>query len=281
MRRSLRFAPALIVGVCIVQVAFAQGKPPRERAAAKIAPADAAAEQQKSQKLQAILKQWEFKSAGLGSLDIRFTREDISPGWDGEDGPTKFRGRALLQSPDRAILRFEKLERVKGQQRYTAHEDIILTGQHVLQYAYPTRQIFVHPLAKDARQRILEEGPLPFLFKMRASELERRFRLNLASETTNAYIIEVHPLLEYDQETFIGAHLWLNKRSFLPDKLRFYAPNKKDQKEYTFGGIVENPQLDPNLFRGTKLEGWTVHENPGPDPAQRGAAAHSRRPTPR
>jgi TIGR03009 family protein len=187
----------------------------------------------------------------------------------------------VVQSPDRAIVRFEKREREKNLDHYIVHEEIICTGKHILQYAYPTRQIFVYPLSKEERRRTLEEGPLPFLFNVHAHDLEARFRLKLASETSQAYVIEVHPLLEHDQELFIGAHLWLNKQSFLPDKLRFYAPNGKDRKEYTFGAVQMNPTLDPQLFRGKRLDGWTIVENPGPGPVQTRGATRSARPAAR
>lgn len=280
MRRSSRLVVALLAGGCTVAIAFGQTTPTRGKPATKRSAPDPAVEQEKNRKLQAILSEWEKQSAGLSSLDIRFTREDVSPGWD-ENGPTQYRGQAHLQSPDRAFLRFEKLERDKGRERYVIHEDIICTGKHVLQYAYPTRQIFVFPLPKEARGRILDEGPLPFLFNMHAKELQERFLLKLGRETQDAYLIEVHPLKEYDQESFVGAHLWLNKQTLLPDKLRFTAPNGKDYKTYTLGGMHTNPQFEKTHFQGKRLEGWTIVENPGPDPSRPPAAARMKRAVPR
>jgi TIGR03009 family protein len=278
MRRSSRLAAALVAGACTVAVAFGQAPPPRQRPAAKRQAPDPAAEQANRRKLSGILGEWEKQSKGLHSLDVRFNRRDVSPAWDGADGPTEFRGRALLQSPDHAFLRFERVEREKAKERLVIHEDIICTGKHVLQYAYPTRQVFVYPLSQEARNRALEEGPLPFLFNMQAASLEARFKLRLRDQVGEAYLIEIFPRLPHDQESFASARLWLNMKTYLPDKLVLYSTTAKDRKEYEFCAIHTNPEIKPSLFQGISPEGWTIVRNPGPSPAPPRAATRSRRP---
>lgn len=278
MRRSSRLAAALVAGACTVAVAFGQAPPPRQNPNGKRQAPSPADEQAKSRELAGILGAWEKQSKGLRTLDVRFTRRDVSPAWDDENGPTEFRGQALLQSPDHAFLRFEKVEKEKAKERRVIHEDIICTGKAVLQYAYPTRQIFVFPLSKEARNRALEEGPLPFLFNMQARNLEGRFKMRLLGKVRESYVIDVFPLLPEDQESFASARLWLNTKSYLPDQLILYSTNRKDRKEYTFGAIHANPDIDPAVFQGKSLEGWTVVRNPGPNPSPPRAAARSRRP---
>jgi hypothetical protein len=98
----------ILTSACTAGITFGQNGPTREKPAPKRSAADPALEQAKSQKLRGILGEWEKQSTGLSSLNVRFTRQDFSPGWDDANGPTEYRGQAVVQSPDRAIVRFEK-----------------------------------------------------------------------------------------------------------------------------------------------------------------------------
>ena len=69
---------------------------------------------------------------------------------------------------------------------------------------------------RKTRQRALEEGPLPFLFNMKASEAEARYLMTLVSEDKDFYVISVAPRLRVDQEAFSKAFLKLNGKTFLP-----------------------------------------------------------------
>ena len=61
----------------------------------------------------------------------------------------------------------------------TTHTETIVCGQNdVWQYLYEGKQIFIFPLAKGERQRALDEGPLPFLFNMKAKEAEERYEMS-------------------------------------------------------------------------------------------------------
>ncbi|MDR3633201.1 MAG: outer-membrane lipoprotein carrier protein LolA [Isosphaeraceae bacterium] len=217
-----------------------------------------ATEAKKRQQMDAILRAWEKQSMGRMTIDARFVRLDVSKVW----GNTEYRGRASLQSPSLAYLELKKVDKQKKPPTLVPHEEIICTGSHVLQYAYETQQIFVFPLAKDQRKRALDEGPLPFLFNTRAAELTARYDLSLVDENKDVYLIGVMPRLETDQESFSKAFIWLNKVSFLPDKLVLFAPNEQDTKEYTFTLINENKPFDPGTFKGQRRPGWKVVENP-------------------
>jgi TIGR03009 family protein len=263
MRRPTQVSVLLIAGTWTAAVALGQTAPPRRTpTSARTAAADPAAEQARTRRLKGILAAWEKQSAGLRSLDVRFTRVDTSPTWDEK---VEYRGQALLQSPDRAFLVFEK-QQEPPRHGYVRHEAILCNGRVVLQYAYATKQIFAYPLSPEDRQRALEEGPLPFLFNMHARDLEARFRLALRAETKDAYVIDVLPRLVQDRESFGVARLWLNRQSYLPDKLQLLSPNGKDTKVYTFGAIHTNPAIDPTVFQPTKPADWTVIENPAPGP---------------
>lgn len=266
--RGHRTALILIVGL----VSTAHGQAP---APPRVPPA-AAAKAQKQKQLDAILREWEQRSAERATINAQFNRRDVSKVW----GNTEYQGQASLQRPDLARLEMRKVDREKNPPVFVPHEEIICTGKHVLQYMHETRQIFVFPLAKEERQRALDEGPLPFLFNTRADDLKRRYDLSLRDENKTVYLLAVTPLLAADQDSCSKAFIWLNRATLLPDKLMLVAPNEQDTREYTFTVIRENEKLDPDKFVGRKPRGWTVVQNPAapqaPAPNRAGAPAPGR-----
>ena len=95
------------------------------------------------------------------------TRVDVSAAWEER---LKFEGRAYFQSPNLASVEFWEVENEEASRAHETRE-ADLAHDRVLQYVFPTKQVFVHPLAGEQRKRALEEGPLPFLFNMKAESV--------------------------------------------------------------------------------------------------------------
>ncbi len=147
----------------------------------------------KAARMQWLLKAWEGQSKKLKTLDVHINRIDLAPAWNEE---LRFEGRAVFKKPELAYLNFNKVKTTKdakgkqvpvvnpkdGKPVSTPHETIVCTGREVWQYLHDLRQVFVYPLAKEERKRALDEGPLPFLFNMKAQEAERRYFLSLEGE---------------------------------------------------------------------------------------------------
>ncbi len=210
--------------------------------------------------LAKILSSWEATSHRLQSLEVSLTRRDVNPAWG---NASVFEGRAFLEKPDRARLEFWKM--VEQPNKTMSREDqehIICTGKSVLQYVFATKQIFVYTLTKEQRDQVLNEGPIPFLFHFEANKAKERYKFSFVREAPNAYILKVIPLQRADSEAFSLAWLSLNKKSFLPLKLVMIMPNGKEQREYEFSSIKGRDHLDPKIFVGKGIEGWTVIRNP-------------------
>src|SRR6185437_14621758 len=113
-------------------------------------------------------------------------------------------GRAILRGPNLAFLDFQKYVKNEktGKTELKPHERIVCTGTEVWQYRSDTRQIYIFPLEKQNQKRALEEGPLPFLFNMKAAEAEARYEMTLVDETPRFFVISVNPLLKIDMESF-------------------------------------------------------------------------------
>ena len=144
------------------------------------------------------------------------------------------------------------------------HERIVCTGKEVWQYHSPTRQIFIFPLEKQQQQRALEEGPLPFLFNMRADEAKKRYQMSLIAENSATYMVTVIPLLEIDKESFSKAIIQLDRKYLLPTNIVLIAPDGKSTQDYKFSDVKPNAVVDARNFVCKPLDPpWKVVRNPG------------------
>jgi TIGR03009 family protein len=279
MRRIAGTFVTLIVAAGVTSAAFGQApqarRPAASAAASKAAAAkvpDPAEEAAKRAEMEKLLGLWEKQSARLTALDVGFERTDKSPGWNEK---IKYQGRAYLQTPNLACLHFQKEEEKAGEKpKLVPHERIVVTGKEVLQYDYETKQIFRFPLDKQDRKKALQEGPLPFLFNMKAAEARQRYGMTLMDQNPKAYLIAIVPHDDYDREVFSKAFIQLSKTTFLPDRLMLLSPNGKDTQDYVFSGIKANGEINPQFFQALTIKGWKLIDNPAPNQAgQRPAAA--------
>jgi TIGR03009 family protein len=222
-------------------------------------------------RMKAVLREWERRSAQLKSLDVRIKRLDQDPAWNEIE---QYEGRAVLQSPNLACLEFKKVvkdPKDPKKEGLVDHERIVCTGSEVWQYKYDTRQIFIFPLDREQQKRALEEGPLPFLFNMRAADAEARYIMNVVKEEKDYFWIRVLPLIQIDRESFSQAYLKLGRATYLPERIRLYSPNGKSTKDFLLHQVHPNERTDPRFFQGVVLgKPWKVERNPGGELAPRG-----------
>jgi TIGR03009 family protein len=230
----------------------------------------------KKAEMEKVLSEWEVRSKKIVSLEVLFDRIDRSPGW----GDQYYQGRAMLQSPDLALLQFQKYKIDANGKKVVAKKDgklvpqlepepferIVCTGTKVLQYSWDDKKIFIFPLDKEARQKALQQGPLPFLFNMKAADAKKRYSMTLLNQDEKDYLIGIVPNEEIDKDSFSKAFLWLNKKSFLPDQLWLYTVGNKERQEFVFAGelntIRANTPLDQKFFLDARFPGWKAIENP-------------------
>ncbi len=257
-----------------VEAAPARGKVAPKAKAAPVAAPD-------GQRMEQLLNLWEKQSALLKSLDVKFKRVDHSPAWGDNE---LYEGRAMLQSPNLAWLDFKKVGVDKNNKpALVPHERIVCTGKEVWQYHSPTRQIFIFPLEKQQQQRALEEGPLPFLFNMRAGEAKKRYKMSLVAENEKTYMVTVIPLLEIDKESFSKAIIQLDREYLLPTNIVLIAPDEKSTQDYKFTNVKPNAVVDARNFICKPLDPpWKVVRNPGGDGPRRPAVENpaAREPAP-
>jgi TIGR03009 family protein len=231
-----------------------------------------------------LLADWEGQSKKLETLELAIYRIDKDPQWGDVE---HYLGRAAFKNPQLAFLDFRKVKmqeqpdpkdkkkkllvpvKKNNQVVSVPFETIVCTGAEVWQYRYDVKQIFIFPLDKDQRKRALEEGPLPFLFNMRAADAQKRYEMELKGQDNNKYLVKIKPLLPQDQETFSIAWVYLDKEFLLPTRIFLLAPNGKMTKDFQLSQIKPNQKVDPRLFVGVNPGNqFKIERNPGgPAPA--------------
>jgi len=237
-------------------------------------------------KMKWLLQKWEGQSAKLKTLDVRIYRVDQDFRWKDE---VHYEGRAIFKYPNLAYLDFSELKlapNAKGQlapvpdpnnpkaRLKTRVETVVCAKDAVWQYLYKGKQIFIFPLAKGERQRALDEGPLPFLFNMKAQEAEARYDMTLEGENAQYYLVKVVPKLDEDKESFRFALLYLEKTYLLPAEIKLLSPDGKSSRDFLLSNPKANKEneIDPKIFEGRVYKGWAVQKNPAADAPRQGNA---------
>jgi TIGR03009 family protein len=259
---------ATVLGAAAVGLAQ-QGAMPQRKGAVAPAPVDANAVRAKAlaretaarQAMETLYGEWEKRSAQTTSLSVGFRRTDQDPGF----GVSFYQGQALLQSPDLACLNFEKevtgadgkpvIDAKTNRAKTAPHDRVVCTGKEVLQYTWDDRTVHIYPLGREARQKALQQGPLPFLFNFKAAEAKQRYDMKLIQSDEQNYTVTIEPKLEEDRAEFDKAFLYLSKANLLPTKLFLMKPNGESQK-FEFGPPLVNAAIKPGYFAKLKLDGW-------------------------
>jgi TIGR03009 family protein len=241
-------------------------------------------------KMDWLLKQWEKQSSLLKTLDVSILRIDNTPAWDDLE---YYEGRALFKTPNLAFINFEKIKQdenkkpikdpqnkdpKKAKYLTTPYERIICTGKEVWQYKSDTQQIFIFPLQKDEQAKAIEEGPLPFLFNMKADDARKRYQMTLMAEDQSTYGVSIKPRLQVDRESFSLAFVKLDKRFLLPVYIKMVSPDGKSHKEFRLGPMYPNKPVNEKNFEGKPLgPPWKVVRNPAGEERPRAGMPRGRK----
>jgi TIGR03009 family protein len=295
-RMTIRAAQFLAIWAMGVSVSFGQaperGRAPdaeapaaeAERSAAPPRQAGAPAKPVDPAKMEWLLKQWERQSSLLKTLDVTILRIDDAPAWGDRE---YYEGRALFKSPNLAFIDFNKIKLddkkkpIKDPQKNrwvsTPYERIVCTGTEVWQYRSDTQQIFIFPLENNEQKKAIEEGPLPFLFNMRAEDAKQRYQITLMSEDKKSYGISIKPKLKEDKDSFSLAFVNLDHDYLLPIRIVMLSPDGKSNKDFRLGPMYPNRQVNDKNFEGKPLgPPWKIVRNPADEERPRAGMARTR-----
>ncbi len=252
------------------------------RPAPKVETPPVAHDLEEAKTLDALLKEWERRSAEIRELDASFRRVDRKLG---VKGVTNFEGRALLKGANLSCFHIDKVEQnpnPEGSPRKHFQERVIRAGNEVVKYDGVGRQIVFYPESFPARNGTPRRGPLPFLFGVKAEELRAKYRVRLRNEGRDAYRVEFSPRaslgvgeLGNGTRLLLGFLPWggvdgefsravvdLSRDTWLPNALMIVSADGGGTQTYVFKEIKANATVAADNFRIRNLAGWAVVRPP-------------------
>lgn len=226
-------------------------------------------------KLDEVLARWERRASGIETINVEFTRIDRSTLFPGEQ---RFEGRVILKAPALAYYEMRQLEAcgrvVRSQRMAWSPDEIRISFED-------TRQMIIMPRGEAPKAPELMR--LPFLFRMRAEEVRRRYEVSLLEERPTAYVIEFVSRGGARWKEFSRALVLLDKERLLPEAMRLEMGSGGDTITYRAKEIrCDEPVLPDGLFRIEARECWeVVHLDKPPWEWAGGKEKEDRQPKPR
>jgi TIGR03009 family protein len=250
-----------------------------------------------SPELEKILKNWEQTTSQFKKMTGEFSRFKYDKTFEVE---WRAEGKFAYEAPDKGNYELRGLEPRKdkngqleesqkigsdGKTPYTLKADSperwVCTGKEVIKINEKERTYEKLAIPPDSQGENIMDGPLPFLFGMKADQAKRRYRLTLDAKNTNADVIRLHvvPRLPKDSANWSKATVIIEAKTFKPKAVKLLDPTGAESV-HVFKNVEVNPKrgffednpFKPNL-RGLKLvlndkpEAPAVGEKPIDPPA--------------
>lgn len=270
---------------------FAQTTPPRRPAAAPIQQTAGAGSADNSQngtgarrerppieplrieqlppELEQVLRDWEAKSSQFQRM--RGNQHRII--YDDTFGVEKHcDGEFTYEAPDKGSYQLEPSKipknsvsrtKTKSGQPYTLQagdtERWVCTGEFIVQINDKEKTYSVIEIPPENRGKNIIDGPLPFLFGMKAEQAKMRYFLKLLPGREGQVWLSVKPRRREDAANWREATVIIDDQTFLPFAVRLVDPSGQGTTVHTFSNIEVNKKkawfgedpLKPNL-RGYK-----------------------------
>ena len=205
------------------------------------APADDLVAPAVDPKLDAILREWEKRSATHQAIGVRFSIRGEHPRW----GTTHADGAAFLLRDGRA--RYDYAEK-DDQGRSTSTEHLYWLDRELHQLKTDLRTDYVYPLLDDARGKPSEILALPFLWNLTRDQLIGRYRIALVEETDSLWLLRFEPRESVKKPPFPRAFLALEKATYTPRSYRVVDRDDRSWTHYERTSIRINPPIPEKLF---------------------------------
>lgn len=212
-----------------------------------------------SEELQKILEEWEKKSALVKSIHGKHTRVVYNLVFEVEKHAE---GKFYLQTPDKGRIDLVGLPPKKGDVstrigksgkpfRLEADraEKWICDGIEIKVVNDEEKNYESTELPKHLRGTNIVNGPLPFLFGMKAEETKRRYKLELIpTKNPEVHTLRIEPRLRNDADNYKTAFIRLEKTRFLPTGVILIDPTGNLETRYTFTILGVNDVNNANFL---------------------------------
>jgi TIGR03009 family protein len=252
-----------------------------------------------SPELEKILKNWELTTSKFDKMTGEFTRFKYDKTFEVE---WRASGRFAYEAPDRGNYELRGIEPGKdkdgrpersqkpgsdGKTPYTLKADTaerwVCTGKEIIKINEKEKTYEKLSIPPDSQGENIMDGPLPFLFGMKAEKAKVRYQLVLKKNDKNEIRLDVLPRLQKDASNWTKATVILEPVSFKPVAVKLLDPTgaesvhvfkniKVNPKEKFWEGDPFKPNLKPfKLVLNEKPSTVDLGENASPPAAARPA----------
>ncbi len=215
--------------------------------------------------LRQILDDWEQHSSQIKSLHGKHTRFVYNHVFEVEK---RSEGKWYLETPDKGRIDLvgippqkkevsQKIGKESGKP-YRIEADgaqmWICSGEEIVIVNGDEKTYEVAPLPPQLRGTNIVNGPLPFLFGLKAIDAQKRYELTLLSNGEKSARIQVVPRFQTDADNYKVAEIILDKGRYLPIAVKLVDPTGNLETVYKFDILdVNNRSIRlklPTIFGG-------------------------------
>jgi TIGR03009 family protein len=225
-----------------------------------------------SPELEKILKSWEQTTSQFKKMTGEFSRFKYDKTFEVE---WRAEGKFAYEAPDKGNYELRGLEPRKdkngqleesqkigsdGKTPYTLKADSperwVCTGKEVIKINEKEKTYEKLAIPPDSQGENIMDGPLPFLFGMKADQAKRRYRLSLNKSSSKAEIwLNVLPRWPKDSANWIKATVIIEAGTFKPRAVKLLDPTGAESV-HVFKNVEVNPKrgffegdpFKPNLW---------------------------------
>lgn len=169
-----------------------------------------------------------------------------------------------------------------------APERWVCTGTEVIKIDEKQRTYEKVTIPEEERGQNIIDGPLPFLFGMKANQAVRRYQITLYKQTETEVWLDVEPRLSKDAVNWKKSRVIIDATTFLPKAVQMIDPTGNRTTVHTFSNLEVNKRnslfggdpFQPNL-KNYKLilneKPAPVSSNPGPGGAPKNRTSANER----
>lgn len=179
--------------------------------------------------LEQVLKDWELNTARFKKITGRFRVFKYDPTFQVEK---RAEGKFAHEAPDKGSYERLGVEIAKGQpagkKNFALQSDTperwVCTGKEIIKIDDKEKTYERFPIPPASQGENIIEGPLPFLFGMKAERAKARYKLTLVKKSETEIWLQAIPRKSADSENWVKAVVIIDAEKYIPTAVKTFDP---------------------------------------------------------
>jgi TIGR03009 family protein len=214
------------------------------------------------------LQAWENTSSQVTAYSAEFEKLTYDGVWSGAGANQPMilsNGSVSFSKPDKGSFKEDKISRwlkkdpkdespgaekgwVPQPDEVGAHW--VCDGTAVYEYNHRDKQLVVTTIPPQMRGQAISDGPLPFLFGAKASELMQRYWIRSKQSAPEDIWLEAYPKRTSDAQNYEHVDVLLDRKTMQPKAIQVHMPTGQQREVYQFKSAKINEKNLGTWFTG-------------------------------